>query len=67
MRQTSRVTVVAVTRTRDIRPGVVQTSVIEAHCLPTGVSPPLTAVARFLANEHRQIARSRYHRPSHGR
>jgi hypothetical protein len=24
-------------------------------------------VAQFLAAEHRQIARSRYHRPAHGR
>ena len=67
MRHTTLSTVVAITCTREIRPGLVQTTVIDAHQLPTGVSPPSTAVARFLAAEHRKIARSRYHRPSHAR
>ncbi len=67
MRPTALGSVVAVTCTREIRPGLVHTIVIDAHQLPTGVSLPSTAVARFLAAEHRQIARSRYHRPSHGR
>jgi hypothetical protein len=67
MRQLSLGTVVSVTCTRELRPAVVQTLVMNADRLPTGVSPPHTAVARFLANEHRQIARSRYHRPLRGR
>ena len=67
MRQTSLGTVVAVTLTREIRPGLLQTSVIDSQHLPTGLSLSPTAVARFLVTEHRQIARSRYHRPSHGR
>ena len=67
MRPTSLGTVVAVTLTREIRPGLVQTTVINAQRLPTGLSLPPTAVAQFLAAEHRQIARSRYHRPSHAR
>lgn len=67
MRPPSLGSVVAVTFTREIRPSLVQTTVIDTHHLPTGVSLPPTAVARFLAAEHRQIARSRYHRPSHRR
>ena len=67
MRQTSLGTVVAVTLTREICPGLLQTTVIDSQHLPTGLSLAPTAVARFLATEHRQIARSRYHRPSHGR
>jgi len=67
MRPPSLGSVVVVTCTREIRPGLVQTTVIDTHHLPTGVSLPPTAVARFLAAEHRQIARSRYHRPAHGR
>lgn len=67
MRPPSLGTIVAVTYTREIRPGLLQTTVIDAHHLPTGLSLPPTAVARFLAAEHRQIARSRYHRPVHGR
>ena len=67
MRQTSLGTVVAVTCTREIRPGLLLTTVLDAHHLPTGLSLPPTAVAQFLAAEHRQIARSRYHRPAHGR
>ncbi len=67
MHQRSLSTVVTVAHTREMHPRVAQISVMNADRLPTGVSPPHTAVARFLANEHRQIARSRYHRPSHGR
>ena len=67
MRPPSLGSVVAVTFTREIRPGLLQTTVIDAHHLPTGLSLPPTDVARFLAAEHRQIARSRYHRPSRGR
>ncbi len=67
MRQTSLDSAITVTCTREIRPGLVQTAVINAHHLPTGVSLPSTAVARFLAVEHWHIARSRYRRPSHAR
>lgn len=67
MRHSTLSSVVAITLTRENRPGLVHPIVIDAHQLPTGVSLPSTAVARFLAAEHRQIARSRYHRPSHGR
>jgi len=67
MRLPSLGSVVAVTCTREIRPGLLQTTVIDTHHLPTGLSLPPSAVARFLAGEHRQIARSRYRRPSHSR
>jgi hypothetical protein len=67
MRQSSLGTVVAVTFTREIRPGRLQTTVIDSQHVPTGLSLSPTAVARFLTIEHREIARSRYHRPSHGR
>lgn len=67
MRQTSLGTVVAVTLTREIRPGLLQTTVIDSQYLPTGLSLAPPTVVRFLATEHRKLARSRYHRPSHGR
>ena len=67
MRQTTLGTVVAVTLTREIRPGMLQTTVIDSQHLLTGQSLSPTAVARFLATKHRQIARSRCHRPLHGR
>ena len=67
MRQTQLGQVVAVTLTREVRPGAYRTEWIHSQHLPTGLSLSPSAVASFLATEHRQIKQSLYRRPVHGR
>lgn len=56
--------VVAVTLTREVRPGEYRTEWIDSHHVPTGLFVPSSAVDRFLAMEHRQIKQSLYRRPA---
>lgn len=67
MRQTQRGYVVAVTLTREVRPGEYRTEWIHPPHLPTAPSLSPSAVARFLATEHRHLKQSLYRRPVHGR
>ena len=67
MRQTQLGQVVAVTFTREVRPGEYRTEWIHAQHVPTGLSLPPSAVARFLATEHRQLTQSLYRRLVHRR
>ncbi len=67
MQNASHGTVVTVTLTREVRPGEYRTEPVCAEQLPTGLYESHATVAAALRTEHRQIKRSLYRRPWHGR
>ena len=67
MQTASHRTVVTVTLTREIRRGEYRTEPICAEQLPTGLYESSATVAAALNVEHRQIKRSLYRKPWHGR
>jgi hypothetical protein len=67
MQNVSYGSVVTVTLTREVRPGEYRTEPVCAERVPTGLYDSPATVAAALRTEHRQIKRSLYRKPWHGR